>query len=76
MSRIGFNDKDMEKVAKEARQAGWVIEITKGQHVRWKSPDGVTILVSSLTGSSRSWSNFRSMLRRHGVVTTKHDHRL
>jgi hypothetical protein len=64
--RLGINDKDMEKVAKRAQKAGWTITISGGNHLKWLSPDGKTMLVSSRTGSYRAWKNFRADLRRAG----------
>lgn len=61
----GINDKDMRKVAKQAQKEGWVITLTGNNHLKWKSPEGIT-LFSPLTGSYRGWKNFRAMLRRNG----------
>jgi predicted RNA binding protein YcfA (HicA-like mRNA interferase family) len=62
---IGMNNKDMEKIAKEARKRGWTITVTRGNHVKWQAPDGHCVF-SPLTGSYRSWKNFRAMLKRNG----------
>ena len=68
---IGFNDKDIEKLAKEALRNGWRVEITKGNHVMWYAPDGETKILSSLTGSPCSWRNFKHQLRKAGLITDK-----
>lgn len=66
----GINDKDMRKVAKQAQREGWVITVTGSNHLKWRSPDGIT-LFSPMTGSYRSWKNFRAMLRRNGFDPDK-----
>lgn len=72
--KFGFNDKDIEKIAKAAIAEGWRVEIANGGHVKWFAPDGETIIVSSLTGSACGWRNHRAKLRRAGlsVVQSKH----
>lgn len=68
--RLGFNNKDINKIAKKAQREGWVLTVTGGNHVKWKSPDGKTMLVSSRTGSYSAWKNFLADLRRAGFDTT------
>lgn len=72
--KYGFNDKDMEKIARQAISEGWRVEIARGGHVLWFAPDGVNIVTSSLTGSPRGWANHKSALRRLGLscVQSKH----
>lgn len=43
-------DKDVEKLARRARQAGWTVEIDGGTHIRWRAPGGSTMFSSPLTG--------------------------
>jgi predicted RNA binding protein YcfA (HicA-like mRNA interferase family) len=68
----GFNDKDIEKLAKAALHAGWRVEMTKGNHVMWYAPDGETKILSSLTGSPCSWRSFKHQLRKAGLTADKH----
>jgi predicted RNA binding protein YcfA (HicA-like mRNA interferase family) len=52
MARGSFGmNKDLEPVARQCLKAGWTVEVTKGNHVRWASPDGSFTTVTSLTGS-------------------------
>ena len=71
---FGFNDKDIEKLAKAAIAEGWRVEIARGGHVMWFAPDGVNILTSSLTGSARGWDNHRAGLRRLGLAAAQSKH--
>lgn len=68
----GFNDKDIEQLARVALKAGWRVEMTKGSHVMWYAPDGTTKILSSLTGSPCSWRNFKNQLRKAGLISGKH----
>lgn len=72
--RYGFNDKDIEKIAKQAVAEGWRIVIARGGHVMWYAPDGVNILTSSLTGSARGWANHKASLRRLGLSCVQGKH--
>lgn len=68
---LGFNDKDIEKVAKQATKDGWEVFVSGGNHVKWFSPDGETLLTSALTCNPQSWANFKVLLRRHGLMAHK-----
>lgn len=68
---FGFNDKDIERVAKTAIKLGWDVKVSGGNHVKWLSPDGETFLTSALTCNSQSWANFKVLLRRHGLLAHK-----
>lgn len=51
-----------------AKAAGWRIELTGGDHVRWYPPDGGRPVVSALTPSDhRAAKNTRAYLRRSGL---------
>jgi predicted RNA binding protein YcfA (HicA-like mRNA interferase family) len=65
-SRLGA-DKELEKAAKQARKAGWEVTITGGNHVKWKSPDGVTAIISGLTGCGPGWIKVRNQLKKSGL---------
>lgn len=72
--RFGFNDKDIERLAKDAIAEGWRVEIAKGGHVKWFAPDGETLIVSSLTGSACGWRNFKAQVRRAGLSAAQGKH--
>lgn len=65
MARLGTH-KDLEKLARNARRAGWSVELTKGNHVRWTPPEG-DFIIGGLTSSSRGVQNLRARLRRAGL---------
>lgn len=52
MKGIGSNPtnaipKDLRKIAKEARSAGWTIIVSRAGHLKWTSPDGARTVVTS-----------------------------
>ena len=63
---LGAN-KDIEKLARKARKAGWTVEITGNNHVRFTNPTGQTI-VGGLTTCGPGVKKFSSQLRRAGLA--------
>lgn len=55
-------DPDVEKLAREARRAGWTVEVSGSNHLHWEAPDG-HFFTTPLTGSSRTVLRVRSRLR-------------
>ena len=45
-------NKDLAQLIKKAKKQGWVVEPTKGNHLRWISPNG-DVVTSSKTPSDR-----------------------
>ena len=69
-------DKDMKQLFSRAISLGWIVQLTRGGHVRLTPPEGwtdragkeVRPLVTSCTASDyRARKNFISQLRRAGV---------
>ena len=65
MKKIGTNPqniipKDLRKIAKEARSAGWTITVTRGGHLKWTPPGGGR---SIYTGTSPGKKGCRLDLR-------------
>lgn len=59
--------RDQRDLAKRAAKQGWRIE-QGGKHLKWYSPDGQIIIVSSVTPSDwRSHKNLEARLKRAGV---------
>jgi hypothetical protein len=57
-------DPDVEKLARETRRAGWLVEVDSGStHIRWESPTG-DLFFSPLTGARSTVLRVRSKLRR------------
>ncbi len=68
--RLGA-DKEVERVRRIAEKAGWEVTITRGNHIRWRSPDGKSTVISGLTGSmgaNAGWVKAKSQLRRAGLA--------
>lgn len=66
-NRLG-TDKDVEKLARAARRAGWDVVITGKNHLKWISPDGKDKLTSALTfGDPRRIKKIRKFLTERGV---------
>ena len=45
--------KDLAKLGRRLRREGWTVELTGGNHVRWRAPDG-WIYFSGYTPSPRA----------------------
>lgn len=68
-----ISNKDLRALAQVASDAGWHIELTNGNHVRWKPPHHAPFYITPLTPrSGKCVLEMRSKLRRHGVL---HAHR-
>lgn len=63
--RLGAHS-ETEKIARLARRQGWMVEITRGNHVRFTSPSG-DIIIASLTGGASSHVQFRRRLTKAGL---------
>lgn len=65
----GLKDKRLKALARTAVRAGWVVEVTAGQHVRWLAPDkAISPIITALTGGGRSdYERVRKALRRAGI---------
>ena len=57
----------IRRLAKVARRARWTVEATRGDHVRFRSPEGVLVVASQTPSDSRAWLAVRSRLRRAGL---------
>ena len=65
--RLG-TDKDVEKLARTARRAGWQVMVSTSNHLHWISPDGSKKIVSSLTwGDQRRIKRVVKALKDSGV---------
>jgi predicted RNA binding protein YcfA (HicA-like mRNA interferase family) len=60
----------MEALARVYRRAGWDITLTRGGHLRWRSPKGGLVISPSTPSDHRSLRNLRSDLRRAERSTT------
>lgn len=61
--------KDLNPLIKRARKAGWTIEPTRGDHLRWNPPGGGMPYFSSATPSDkRAIRNIESGLIKLGLA--------
>lgn len=58
--------KDVEKLARKARKAGWRVEVTSSNHLRWTPPEG-DFIISGLTASSGGTTALKQKLRKAGL---------
>ena len=66
LSAIGC--KDLRQLARKAIDAGWSVELTRSNHVRWVSPNAEINFISSLTPrGNTAYHRAKSMLRRGGL---------
>ncbi len=63
----GTIHKELQPLAKAAREAGWTIEVTKGNHLRWTSPDGQRVTCAMTPSSHRTRVYVARDLRRAGL---------
>lgn len=56
-------DKDTQQLARKAKKAGWTVELTRNNHIRFVPPHG-QIIIAPLTGSGRSQLNVRRMVEK------------
>lgn len=47
---------------------GWIIETTKGGHIKLKPPTGMVVIVASTPSDRRALANTRSLCRRSGAT--------
>lgn len=62
-------NKDLRKLMRKARQAGWRVKKTRAGHLKWYPPAAdAAMVVSALTPScSRALANIRAELRKRGL---------
>jgi len=58
----------LRKLARTAKEAGWTITRTGNGHLRWRHPDGATVITSSTpNGGKHATRNARGALKRAGL---------
>jgi aspartyl aminopeptidase len=60
--------KDVNNLIKEAEDQGWVITMTKNNHLRWTSPLGGFFFSSSTPSDFRVVHKIKKDLRMHGFI--------
>jgi predicted RNA binding protein YcfA (HicA-like mRNA interferase family) len=57
--------KELKRHIQRYRKRGWKVELSKKSHYRWRSPDGLTVVISGSTISDyRGWKNHVATLKR------------
>ena len=56
--------RDLNRLLDDAVKTGWLIDRTRGDHVRAKSPRGSTVFVSTTPSDRRTVLNTRARIRR------------
>ena len=59
-------NKDLAQLIKKAKKQGWLIEATRGNHLRWVSPDGLVIVSAKTPSDRKSITCTKLDLRRRG----------
>jgi predicted RNA binding protein YcfA (HicA-like mRNA interferase family) len=62
------NTKDIKQLIKKAEKQGWIVSLSKGGHLRWKSPDGKMLFCSATPGDVRMIKNHEAEMRRNGYI--------
>lgn len=58
---------EIRQLVRRARRGGWMVELTAGDHVRFRSPAGVVVVSSQTPSDNRTWKAVRARLRRAGL---------
>jgi hypothetical protein len=62
--------KDLTQLVREARGAGWNVNVTPGGHLRFRAPEGgEPIFAASTPSDPRALANLRAHLKRRGLRT-------
>ena len=59
--------RELRPLARYACKAGWHISVTRGGHLRWRSPDGELVFTARTPSDRRNRLNVRAELRRAGL---------
>lgn len=70
MSNVSI-PKNLQKVAKVAKQRKWKITTNGGGHLKWRSPSGVVIYTPKTPGGGRSHANSMAKLKKAGLLNGK-----
>lgn len=62
------SDKETEKIIRKARAAGWEVAMTKGNHIRFLSPNGKDMVIGGLTSNTSGVLQLRRRLKMAGLT--------
>lgn len=55
--------KDLRKLAREARHAGWTITVSRANHLHWRSPTGALVVTATTPGKKGGRLDVRAVRR-------------
>ena len=58
---------EIRALIRKAQDAGWLVEMTKSHHIRFRAPHGTIVITPGTTGDVRAFKNARARLRRAGL---------
>ena len=61
--------KELKRLRRMAERAGWNVDRTKKNHLRWRSPTGEMVITSSTPSDSRAIHSIKRDLRRAGMAS-------
>lgn len=62
------SSKEFKTLIQDAREQGWVVELTRGGHYKWLSPLGGFFFSSQTPSDNRALSNLERDLRVNGFI--------
>lgn len=65
-TRFGTN-KETEKLIRFARSEGWDVSITRGNHIKFLSPNGVDMVIGGMTPNTSGVLQLRRRLKMAGL---------
>lgn len=72
MGRLLGTDKDIERLVRAARKAGWEVSITGSGHIRFRSPDrSVPLVFGALTTGTHGARALRRDLAKAGLEAAR-----
>lgn len=63
----GTLPRDLRKIAAQAREQGWQVEMTRKSHIKFVPPQGELVYSSGTPSDRRAQLNLVSRLRRQGL---------
>lgn len=60
--------REARQLARKAEKQGWIVELSRGGHLKYKAPDGTIHFFSSTPSDTRAMKNQISVMSKHGFV--------
>lgn len=65
------NKNEIRNIIRLAESQGWIINKTKGGHLRWTAPAGGFVFTASTPSDNRATQNMIRDLRKYGLTVDK-----